>query len=248
MSKPEPLVIAAEPLTEEQRKALSRFEELLAGAGVERGLIGPREVPRLWERHLENSAVVALSPLVPSAATVADVGSGAGLPGLVWALVRPDIRVTLIESMERRCAFLREAVEALSLGDQVTVLRARAEDAQQTLDRLQRSPSVDARPAATAPAGEGRSASTPAVWDVVTARAVAPLERLIPLTWPLVGTGGALLAMKGSKAAEEIAQAQRTVLRPGALDSGQTECELITVLSPDSSATVVRLVKHPRGV
>ena len=115
---------------------MQAFAELLATTGVERGLIGPREVPRLWSRHLVNCAVVAEgpdSPLAPGC-TVADVGSGAGLPGVVWALVRPDVRVTLIEPLLRRATFLNEAVTELALGDRVEVLRARAEDVDRTFD------------------------------------------------------------------------------------------------------------------
>jgi len=101
------------------------YAELLAGAGVERGLIGPREVPRLWQRHLLNCAVIA--ELIPRDSDVLDIGSGAGLPGLPLAIARPDIYVSLVEPMERRTTFLTEAVEALGLTN-VDVVRARAED------------------------------------------------------------------------------------------------------------------------
>lgn len=149
-----------------------RYAAWLAGAGVERGLIGPREVPRLWERHLLNCAVVA--EVVPAGAAVCDVGSGAGLPGLVLALVRDDISVTLVEPLLRRSEFLGEVVHDLGLG-RVEVVRARAEEV------------------------HGRR-----TFDVVTARAVAPLDRLLRWCWPLVGPGGELLAMKGSSAQAEI--------------------------------------------
>lgn len=173
-------------------RMLTEYAELLAGPGVERGLIGPREVPRLWERHLLNSAVV-VDPgegLVPERATVADVGSGAGLPGLVWAIARPDLNVTLIEPLLRRSTFLQEAVAYLGLASQVTVWRGRGQEA------------VEAVPAV----------------DVVTARAVAPLERLLADTIPLLRPGGRLVAMKGSSAQREIDEATTTITALGLRD------------------------------
>jgi 16S rRNA (guanine527-N7)-methyltransferase len=161
-----------------------QYVDLLISAGVERGLIGPREVPRIWERHVLNCAVVV--PRVPQGATVADVGSGAGLPGLVWAITRPDLHVTLIEPLLRRTVFLEEAVDALGL-EQVTVLRARAEDVR---DRF----------------------------DVVTARAVAPLEKLARWCLPLVRPGGVLLALKGRTAEEEVASSRVSLHKMGATD------------------------------
>ena len=161
-----------------------QYVDLLISAGVERGLIGPREVPRIWERHILNCAVVVNR--VPQGATVADVGSGAGLPGLVWAIARPDLHVTLIEPLLRRTVFLEEAVDALEL-DRVTVLRARAED-------------VDDQ------------------FDVVTARAVAPLEKLARWCLPLVRPGGVLLALKGRTAEEEVASSRVSLHKMGATD------------------------------
>jgi 16S rRNA (guanine527-N7)-methyltransferase len=161
-----------------------RYVDLLTSAGVERGLIGPREVPRIWERHVLNCAVVV--PRVPVGATVADVGSGAGLPGLVWAIARPDLHVTLIEPLLRRTTFLEEAVVVLGLG-QVTVLRSRAEDVSET-------------------------------FDVVTARAVAPLEKLAGWCLPLVRPGGVLLALKGRTAEEEVASSRVSLHKMGATD------------------------------
>ena len=160
------------------------FVDLLTSAGVDRGLIGPREVPRIWERHVLNCAVVV--PRVPLGATVADVGSGAGLPGLVWAIARPDLQMTLIEPLLRRVVFLEEAVQLLRL-EQVKVLRARAEDV-----------------------GER--------FDVVTARAVAPLERLAGWCLPLVRPGGVLLALKGRTAEEEVASSRVSLHKMGATD------------------------------
>ena len=156
-----------------------RYADLLATDGVTRGLIGPREAPRLWDRHLLNCAVLA--EVMPRASTVADVGSGAGLPGLVLAIARPDLRLTLIEPLLRRTTFLTEMVGELGL-ENVEVVRGRA-------DALH---------------GERRFA-------VVTSRAVAPLDRLLRWSMPLVEPTGALVAMKGSSVAEEI-DAARPVL------------------------------------
>ena len=187
---------------EPARGGLERYADLLATAGVERGLIGPREAPRLWERHLVNCAVVAEpGGLVPAGADVIDVGSGAGLPGLVWALVRPDLRVTLLEPLLRRATFLTEAVVALGLTN-VQVERGRAEEC-----RLR--------------AG------------VVTARAVAPLDRLLRWCLPLVRPGGALLALKGSSVADEIA----------ALPAQQAARIEIVPCGPQEQPTTVAVVR-----
>lgn len=167
----------------ERRSAVDRYAVLLATAGVERGLVGPREAPRLWDRHLLNCALLAHA--LPRGASVADVGSGAGLPGVVLALARPDLRVTLVEPLLRRATFLQEVVDELGL-EQVVVRRDRAE----------------------ALHGTG-------TFDVVTARAVAPLERLLGWCMPLVAAEGELVAMKGSSAEDEIAVAGPTLRRLG---------------------------------
>ena len=180
---------------------LERYAGFLASAGVTRGLIGPREAPRLWDRHLMNSALLA--PLVPDSARVVDVGSGAGLPGLVLAIARPDLEVTLVEPMARRVAFLVEAVEELGITN-VTVLRERA--------------------------GQWHQAPT---FDVATARAVAPLPKLLSWAMPLVEPGGVLLAMKGSSAEEEVAAAAGELRRWGA------HAEVVTCSVPGSSVTTV---------
>lgn len=163
------------------------YAELLATEATVRGLIGPREVPRLWERHLLNCAVV--TDLMPEGSTVADIGSGAGLPGIVLALRRPDLLVTLIEPLLRRTTFLDLVVETMELPN-VVVRRGRAEELQ----------------------GE-------AVFDVVTSRAVAPMERLAGWSLPLVRNGGLFLAMKGSSAAEELAESADAVRRLGGVDA-----------------------------
>jgi 16S rRNA (guanine527-N7)-methyltransferase len=153
-----------------------RFTENLAAHGEELGLIGPLELPRLWTRHVLNSALVA--PLLRPG-LVGDVGSGAGLPGLVLAIARPDVQFVLIEPMERRVAWLNDQVEALELSN-VTVVRERAEDVR-----------LDAR------------------LDQVTARAVSAFKKLLPLTAPLLRDGGELVLMKGAGAQAEIDAAQK---------------------------------------
>ena len=158
--------------------ALEAYAALLAGPGVERGLLGPRETPRLWDRHLLNCA--GLAELVEDGQVVADIGSGAGLPGLVLALQRPDVQVVLVESLQRRATFLSEAVETLGLRN-VVVRRNRAEELH---DKVR--------------------------VDVVTARAVAPLDRLATWALPLLHPGGRLLALKGEQAATELAAAGRS--------------------------------------
>lgn len=159
-----------------------RYGERLAGDGVVRGLIGPAEVPRLWERHLLNCAVI--TDLVPDAARVVDVGSGAGLPGLAMACRRADLRIDLVESLARRVAFLTETVTALGLDEAARVVHGRAEDA------------------------AVRGLVGNAQW--VTARAVAPLDRLVRWCMPLLRPGGRLLAMKGVQAEAEVAALGRT--------------------------------------
>ncbi|HVF04449.1 MAG TPA: 16S rRNA (guanine(527)-N(7))-methyltransferase RsmG [Frankiaceae bacterium] len=154
-----------------------RYEAWLAGAGVERGLLGPREADRLWDRHLLNSAVLA--ELLGPAERVVDVGSGAGLPGIPLALARPDLTVVLLEPLARRAAFLTEVVEDLGLGPRVSVVRARAEE----------------------------HAGTEPAYDVAVARAVAPLVRLAGWCLPLLRAGGRLLALKGDRAVDEVAAA-----------------------------------------
>lgn len=152
-----------------------QFTAALGEHGEERGLIGPLEPPRLWSRHILNSAVTA--PLFSG--RVGDVGSGAGLPGLVLAIARPDVEWILIEPMERRVAWLAEQVAELGL-DNVEVLRARAED-------WRRGP----------------------VLDAATARAVSALRTLVPLTAPLVRDGGELILLKGANASAEIDTADK---------------------------------------
>ena len=214
---PAPPEVASVVTDDQARARLQSYAEFLAGAGVERGLLGPREIPRLWDRHLLNCAVVA--PLVPPGAHVIDVGSGAGLPGLVWAIVRPDITLTCLESLQRRATYLEEAVAALGLTDRVHIVRARAEDVVR-----------------------GRASEGSLRGDIVTARAVAPLDKLAGWTVPLLKPGGDLLALKGQSAAEEV-EAARGVLERLGIDAVEiVQCGEGIV---DPATTVVRARKAP---
>ena len=178
----------------------------LAEAGTLRGLLGPREVSRLWERHLLNCAVLA--ELLEPDATVCDLGSGAGLPGLVLAIARPDLRVTLVEPLLRRTTFLEEVVADLGLTS-VEVLRGRAEDLP----------------------GDRR-------FDAVTSRALAPLDRLLGWSMPLVAPTGALVAMKGASVGAEIASARPVLTGLGCAEPVIVELGSDVLRTP---ATVVRV-------
>ena len=159
----------------ERQDEIQAFAHFLATAGIERGLIGPREGERIWDRHIFNCLPV--TQLLPEGTTLFDIGSGAGLPGIVIALARPDIQVTLIEPLERRVEFLKEATVGLN----IEVIRGRAQDVKKSA-------------------------------HYVTARAVAPLEKLKKMSWHMVKTGGALLAMKGESAAAEMVGVKNAVL------------------------------------
>lgn len=173
----EPEPAAAVTLFGDRIDLARSYTDSLAREGEERGLIGPLELPRLWTRHVLNSAIAA--PLFHG--SVADIGSGAGLPGLVLAIARPDVKLTLVEPMERRIIWLNEQVSALGLTN-VTVTRARAEEVE--------------------PRGS---------FDVVTARAVSALRTLIPLVAPLVRDGGEITLLKGQNAPAEIDAAQKQI-------------------------------------
>ncbi|NBM14536.1 16S rRNA (guanine(527)-N(7))-methyltransferase RsmG [Streptomyces sp. GC420] len=193
-----------------------RYAELLADAGVRRGLIGPREVPRLWERHLLNCAV--LSEVVPESVTVCDVGSGAGLPGIPLALVRPDLKITLLEPLLRRTNFLQEVVELLGL-EHVTVVRGRAEEMMGKLPPV----------------------------HVVTARAVAPLDRLAGWGVPLLRPYGEMLALKGDTAEEEVKASRAALSKLGVVETSILHVGEGVV---EPLSTVVRVVcgESPGGV
>lgn len=176
----------------------------LCTTGVDHGLVGPREVPRMWERHVLNCAVVA--EVIPSAATVIDVGSGAGLPGIALAISRPDLRVTLIEPLERRTTWLQNTIDDLGLS--VEVIRGRAEEF------------------------HGKRHA-----DVVTARAVAALSKLVPWLAPLVSADGQILALKGKSAADEIAAATKVLRKFKLAEPEIIQCGVGTL---DPPTTVVR--------
>lgn len=215
---PAPLRGPAERLFADRLELAERFTGMLTEQGPERGLIGPREVDRLWERHVLNCALLADAIDEVAAAgrpvgTLADVGSGAGLPGVVIAIARPDLQVTLIETMQRRTTWLDEVNQELDLG--IEVVRARAEDLH----------------------GE-RS------FDLVTARAVAAMDKLAKWTLPLVADGGTLLAMKGGSAQQEIDKAAPVLKRLGGTDArigryGDGEVEVPT--------TVVHVLRTPQA-
>jgi 16S rRNA (guanine527-N7)-methyltransferase len=179
---------AAEALFGARLTLAERYRDRLAGDGVVRGLIGPREAGRLWDRHLLNSAI--LTDLVPSGARVVDVGSGAGLPGIPMAIRRPDLRVDLVEPMQRRTQFLTEVVDELGLDGSVRVVRGRAED-----------------PDVVRATGN---------CDWVVARAVAPLDRLVRWCLPLLSTQGRLLALKGAAAEDEADRSAAAIRGVGA--------------------------------
>jgi 16S rRNA (guanine527-N7)-methyltransferase len=199
----EPATLARE-LYDAQFPSLNRYVDILRSAGVEWGLLGPREADRLWDRHILNSA--ALNGMIAPGRTVADVGSGAGLPGIPLALLRPDLQLTLIEPLLRRSTFLTQTVDALGIGARVQVIRSRAEDHHQT-------------------------------YDVVVARALAPLGRLIGWCNPLRAPDGVILALKGSSAADEV------VAAGAELSAAHLNAEVVKAWAhPDAEpATVVRL-------
>jgi 16S rRNA (guanine527-N7)-methyltransferase len=217
---PEDSRLSAEKLEEffgSSWQQAARFHALLREQGEQRGLIGPREVSRIWTRHILNSA--ALTRFLPAAGAVADIGTGAGLPGVVVAVVRPDLDVHLIEPMQRRIVWLEEVVVELDLRN-VTLHTARAEELHGVL-RV----------------------------DVATARAVAPLGRLAGWSLPLVRPGGRLVALKGRRAAEEIAGAEKTLGRLGVV---RTETHEVDPMGLGDPTTVVELTvgasnaKRPR--
>lgn len=185
------------------------YHHSLATVGSERGFIGPREVPRLWDRHILNCAVIGEA--MPEGATVADIGSGAGLPGVPLALARPDLQITLIEPLLKRSVYLDELKNELGL-DNVTVIRGRAEEksVRQELGEV----------------------------DVVTSRAVAPLGRLTGWSLPLARKGGAMIAMKGSSVGEELERDAAEIARAG---GGAGEIILVGTEVLQDPTTLIRI-------
>lgn len=184
------------------------FHRMLVEQGELRGLIGPRELDRLWERHLLNSAAVV--QFLPETGSIVDLGSGAGLPGIVVAAMRPEARVLLVEPMERRCAWLTEVIGELELSN-VEVKRGRAEEFHGAFEA-----------------------------DVVTARAVAPLDRLARWSFPLLRQGGAMTVLKGRQASAEVPGALKVLRKYGASDVEILEAKTIEGLE---ATTVVRAVR-----
>jgi 16S rRNA (guanine527-N7)-methyltransferase len=189
-----------------------RYAQLLATAGVEWGLLGPREVDRIWDRHLLNCAAVA--ELVEPGERIADIGSGAGLPGLPMAIAKPGLHVVLVESLLRRTEFLRMVIDELGLD--VEVVRGRAED-------------PDVR-------------KTAGGADAVTSRAVASLDKLARWSLPLLRPGGRLLAIKGERAPDEVREYRRVLTKLGAADARVVECG-VSLLSPPTTVVVARREK-----
>jgi len=188
----------------ERASLADQYHEMLADRAIKWGLLGPREADRLWGRHILNS--VAISELIPLGATVIDVGSGAGLPGIPLALARPDLRITLLDSQLRRNKYLLQAVEELGLAEKVSVVMARAEQVKER-------------------------------YDVVVARAVAPLKDLVRLCYPMIND--CLLAIKGENAQNEVEQAAKEFSKRGLF--GQI---LQAQAAPWSTPTNVVRVRH----
>ena len=187
---------------------LVQFHGLLRQEGVLRGLIGPRETSRLWERHLVNSAAVV--PFLPDEGDIVDVGSGAGLPGIVNAIMRPRAQVILVEPRARRTTWLSLVVEELEL-DNVDVRRGRADEYHGAFHA-----------------------------DVVTSRAVAPLEKLARWTFPLVRKGGQLIVLKGRGAEAEIDAAAKVLRKYGATDARVAEAPTLAELEPTRVVVATR--------
>lgn len=208
---------AAQALFGERLPEVQRYTEILAGAGVERGLIGPREIERLWDRHVLNSAAIA--ELLSPHERLADIGSGAGLPGIPLALARPDLEVTLVEPLLRRSEFLTEVIAELGLT--VGVVRGRAEDK-----------------GVREQVGE---------MDVVTSRAVASLDKLARWSIPLLRDGGRMLALKGERAESEIEDHRRVLASVGAVDVRVLKCGGDYLDPPATVVVARRVVKKPRS-
>ncbi|MUM17109.1 MULTISPECIES: 16S rRNA (guanine(527)-N(7))-methyltransferase RsmG [unclassified Mycobacteroides] len=212
-----PVPAAASDVFGDRLSVAVEYVDALATIGVERGLIGPREADRLWERHILNSAV--LGELLDPAERVIDVGSGAGLPGIPLGIARPDVQIALVEPMLRRTDFLREMIERLGLTN-VSVVRGRAEE-----------------PAVLAEVGGA---------DAVTSRAVAALDKIGRWSLPLVRIGGRMLAIKGDRADEEVRQYGSALSLLGADDVRVVQCGT-RYLDPPTTVVVARRKERDGG-
>ena len=197
-----PVPGAASTIFGDRLDLAERYAELLATAGVEWGLLGPREVDRIWDRHLLNCAAAA--ELVEPGERIVDIGSGAGLPGLPMAIAKPGLRVVLVESLLRRTEFLGMVIDELGLD--VEVVRGRAEDS------------------------EVRRTAGGA--DAVASRAVASLDKLARWSLPLLREGGRLLAIKGERAPDELREHRRVLTKLGAVDARVVECGVSLLSPP----------------
>lgn len=206
----EPAPTAAAEVFGERLPLAEAYHRSLATDGSTRGFIGPRELPRLWDRHILNCAVIG--EVMETGASIADVGSGAGLPGIPLAIARPDLRITLIEPLLKRSVYLAEVVELLGL-DNVTVIRGRAEE--KSVRRA---------------LGTGM--------DLVTSRAVAPVGKLAGWSLPLVRIGGAMVALKGSSVTEELERDATLIRRAG---GGKAEILTVGTQHLAEPTTVIRI-------
>lgn len=202
---------------------ISMFHVKLLREGVLRGIIGPRDVDKLWERHILNSAAVVpflrQNISMPKGNRIADIGSGGGFPGLVAAACLPEGQFTLIEPMERRVDWLHECVELMQLRN-VQVLRARAEEVLTSIGRHHLKP-----------------------FDVVTCRAVAPMKKLAGWTLPLLAPGGVLVALKGRSAPIELERAGKQISQQHGINAKVEEAPVAKGLDP----THVIIIDRSRG-
>ncbi|MET0703776.1 MAG: 16S rRNA (guanine(527)-N(7))-methyltransferase RsmG [Mycobacterium sp.] len=200
-----------------QLEAAQRYADLLVTVGVERGLLGPHEADRVWDRHILNS--VAVAELIGDGLRVADVGSGAGLPGIPIAIARPDLPIVLVEPLLRRATFLSEVIDELGLST-VTVARGRAEDVGMRLEHRE--------------------------FDIVTSRAVAALDKLTRWSLPLLRVDGLMLALKGERAQAELDEHRRVMASLGAADARVVQCG-VNYLTPPATVVVAHRGKRSPG-
>ncbi|WP_025737874.1 16S rRNA (guanine(527)-N(7))-methyltransferase RsmG [Mycobacterium genavense] len=215
---PGPSPGAANEIFGHRLETATRYTEILATTGVERGLLGPREVGRVWERHLLNSAAIA--ELLDRGERVVDIGSGAGLPGIPLAIARPDLEVALLEPLLRRSEFLKEVVAELGLT--VEVVRGRAEE-----------PGIRTR------FGDR---------DIAVSRAVAALDKLTKWSMPLLRSGGRMIAIKGERAPDEVEEHRRGMAALGAVDVRVVTCGASYLRPPATVVVAQRGTRSRRGL